>query len=83
MYSNLNCILFTRKSLRKECILVDRLKKIFYIKELLIYLKKLNNHTGMLLFGARRTRKSISILQEIKDLNVDYNIYSLKIDVIK
>ena len=38
-----------------------------------LFLFEVNDRMGMLLFGARRTGKSVSIFQAIKELNVDYD----------
>lgn len=72
-FSKLNCTILTEENLKAECESVDKFNERFYVKDLVEYLKSPNDRMGMLLFGARRTGKSVSIFQAIKELNVDYD----------
>ena len=65
-FSKLNCTILTGENLKAECESLDKFNERFYVKDLVDYLKSPNDRMGMLLFGARRTGKSVSIFQAIK-----------------
>lgn len=71
--NELNCTILTGDNLRRECIEVDKYKRRFYVKDLLNYLKSPIDRMGMLLFGARRVGKTLSLFHSIKDLNINYD----------